>query len=172
LRTRSVARVTMILKLILTAGLLALASASFAEDASPQAFLQSIYKRYETSQGFIDISSATKAAHYFTPDVTKLIARDLAESRKKNEVGRLDFDPFINGQDWTPTKIELKVEPDSRPDRALGIASFTPVGGKEKRSIKLDLSKTPAGWRISDIRWEGFGEGQADSLVKILTAKD
>jgi Protein of unknown function (DUF3828) len=172
-RARSVARFTKFFKVLLAAAVLAvLASASFGDDSTPLAFLESIYRRYEKSQEFVDISSAAKAARYFTPSVTKLIARDFAESKRKNEVGRLDVDPFINGQDWTPTKIELKVEPGSKPDRALGIASFTPPDGKATRSIKLDLAKTAAGWRISDIRWEGFGEGQPDSLVKILTAKE
>lgn len=157
--------------------LAAFAPAAFAQEATPQAFLDSIYKRYETAQGSVDISSASKAAHYFTPAVTKLIAKDFAESKKKNEVGRLDFDPFINGQDWTPTKIEVKVAEVKgttgvKPGQAIGTARFTPPDAKEARSVILDLVKTSAGWRIADIRWEGFGEGTPESLVKILTAKE
>jgi hypothetical protein len=147
-------------------------AAAGAQEATPQAFLESIYKRYETSQAFVDIGSGAKAARYFTPYVAKLIAKDFAEAKKKNEVGRLDFDPFINGQDWTPTKIEVTVAPGAKPDQAIGTARFTPPDAKDVRSVILDLAKTPAGWRIANIRWEGFGEGTPESLVNILTAKE
>jgi hypothetical protein len=72
-----------------------------------QAFLQSIYL-YEKSDKAVDIGSETKATRYFVPSVANLIGCDIAESKKKNEVGRLDFDPFIGGQDWSPTKIEAQ----------------------------------------------------------------
>ena len=77
-----------------------LAPASRAQDAGAQAFLQSIYGIYEKSDKAVDISSEAKAARYFAPSLAKLIARDMAESKKRNEVGRLDFDPFVAAQDW------------------------------------------------------------------------
>jgi len=48
------------------------------------------------------------------------------------------------------------------------MASFTPLGEKKRTVVTLDLVKTPAGWRISDIHWEG----QTDTLVKIPTGKE
>src|ERR1700688_55810 len=94
---------------VVVAGSLALlVSPSLAEDARAQAFLQQVYQAYEKSDKGLDIGSEAKAARYFVPSVAKLIGRDIAESKKRNEVGRLDFDPFIAGQDWAPTKIVLK----------------------------------------------------------------
>jgi hypothetical protein len=101
------------------------------------------------------------------PSVARLIGKDVAEARRHNEVGRLDFDPFISGQDWAPTKIALSVDPGASADKAIGTARFTAEGEKEPTVVTLDLVRTPAGWRIADIHWSG----QKDSLVVILSRK-
>jgi hypothetical protein len=141
---------------------------SFAQSTTGQAFLQSIYATYEKSDKALDIGSEQKAARYFVPSVAKLIGQDIATSAERNEVGKLDFGPFIGGQDWAPTGIEIKVVAGAAPDRATGTARFTPPGEKTPTTVTLDLTKTAAGWRISDIHWAG----QADSLVAILTKKE
>jgi hypothetical protein len=152
--------------LILASGMVALlASLGFAADATPQAFLNAVYRPYQHSDKALDIGSEARAARYFTAQLAHLIGEDIAQSAKRNEVGRLDFDPFIGGQDWAPRKIELKVDPGASSDQASGRASFTPIGEKKRTTVTLDLVKTPSGWRIADIHWEG----QSDSLVKILT---
>jgi len=145
-----------------------LVSPTYAADSRARPFLQSIYRVYETSDKAVDIGSETKAARYFVPSLANLIGRDIAQSKKKNEVGKLDFDPFIGGQDWSPTKIELNVAEGAAAERAVGTARFVPAGAKEETTVTLDLAKTAAGWRISDIHWEG----QSESLVQVLTKKN
>lgn len=154
---------------LLACGAVALAAAvAFAADATPQAFLQQVYGAYERSDSGLDYHSKGRTARYFTPELARLIDQDIKESVRRNEVGRLDFDPFIGGQDWSHRKIELETQPGAAPDHALGTARFTSEGESKPMVVRLDLVKTPAGWRISDINWEG----QSDSLVKILTAKE
>jgi Protein of unknown function (DUF3828) len=138
---------------------------SFAQTASAQAFLQSIYATYQKSDKALDIGSEQKAARYFVQPVAKLIGQDIATAAKRNEVGKLDFDPFIGGQDWSPTRIELKVLAGAAADRATGSARFTPPGEKKPTTVTLDLTKIANGWRIADIHWAE----QPDSLVAILT---
>ena len=153
----------------LASGVMALfAMPSVAQDAAAQAFLQSVYATYQKSDKAIDIASEQKAARYFVASVAKLIGQDIAWSKKHNEVGKLDFDPFIGGQDWAPTRIDLKVTAGAGADRATGTARFTPPGEKTQSVVTLDLAKTPAGWRIADIHWAD----QADSLAAILSKKD
>jgi Protein of unknown function (DUF3828) len=153
----------------LAVGLIALLSTvSIAQDATAQQFLRSIYATYQKSDKALDIGSEAKAARYFVPSVAKLIGQDIATSAKLNEVGKLDFDPFIGGQDWSPTKIDLKVQAGTTANRASGTASFMAPREKEPTTVTLDLEKTAAGWRIADIHWAG----QPDSLVAILTKKD
>jgi Protein of unknown function (DUF3828) len=141
---------------------------SFAQSATAEAFLQRIYAVYQKSDKALDIASEQKAARYFVPAVAKLIGEDIATSAKRQEVGKLDFDPFIGGQDWAPTRIELKLLPGAAADRATGTARFAAPGEKEPTIVTLDLAKTASGWRIADIHWAG----QPDSLVAILTKKD
>ena len=143
------------------------APASRADDPGAQAFLQSVYAPYEKSDKALDIASEAKAARYFVPAVAKLIARDIAEAKRRQEVGRLDFDPFIAGQDWSPTKIDLQVAAGASADRATGTARFTVPGAKQPSTVTFDLVKTRAGWCIADIHWAD----QADSLVALLNKK-
>ena len=153
----------------LAAGAMALlAPPGLAQDAAARAFLQSVYAPYQSSDKALDIASERKAARYFVPAVAKLIGQDVATSKKRNEVGKLDFDPFIGGQDWAATKIALAVTAGAAPDRATGTARFTAPGEKTETVVTLDLAKTSAGWRIADIRWAG----QAESLVAILSKKE
>jgi len=144
-------RIASILALLASIATALLVSSSYAADPRAQAFLQSIYRVYEKSDKAVDIASEAKAARYFVPSLAKLIGRDIAQSKKKNEVGRLDFDPFIGGQDWSPTKIELSVADGTAADRAVGTARFMPAGAKEQTTVTLDLNKTAAGWRIAEI---------------------
>jgi hypothetical protein len=143
-------------------------AASVAHAASAQDFLQSIYAIYQKSDKALDIGSERKAARYFVASVAKLIGEDIGTSAKRNEVGKLDFDPFIGGQEWSPTRIELKVLAGATAERATGTARFTPPGEKTPTTVTLDLAKTASGWRIADIHWAG----QPDSLVAILTKPD
>jgi hypothetical protein len=144
------------------------ASAGRAQDAGAKAFLQGVYAIYQKSDKALDISSEKQAGRYFVPSLARLIGQDVAQSRKRNEVGKLDFDPFVGGQDWAPTKIDLEVAPGAAADRATGTARFTAPGEKQQTTVTLDLVKTAAGWRIADIRWSG----QPDSFVAIMTKKD
>jgi hypothetical protein len=155
--------------LILIAGICAfLPSPGFSADGTPMAFLQSVYATYQKSGKANDIDSDAKAARYFTPAVVRLLANDRAEMEKSGDIGRIDFDPFVGGQDWAKTKIMLKVDPGSAPDQASGTATFIPVGAKKATTVRLDLAKTAAGWRIADIHWEG----EEKSLVELLSAKE
>lgn len=145
-----------------------IARPSLAQDAAAETFLKHVYAIYEKSDKGLDISSQSRAARYFVPALAKLIAQDLAQSAKRNEVGKLDFDPFIGGQDWAPTKIDLKVMAGATADHLTGTARFTPLGEKQATVVTLDLTKTAAGWRIADIHWAG----QAESLMAIMRKKD
>jgi len=134
------------------AGALALALPQPARaDEEARRFLESIYKTYrgDPSDG-LDFQSDAKARRYFTPDTVRLLARDWKEA--KGEVGRLDFDPFINGQDWQVTGYAVSIE-ETGADRARGTVRLTNLG--KPQVVTHDLVRTPSGWRIHDIRWPG-----------------
>jgi hypothetical protein len=139
---------------------------ALAVDQAAKAFVQGIYRVYETSEWGLDLRSRTQVGRYFTPSTAALIAKDRAMAAKRGDAPRLNSDPFVDAQDWMPTPIHVVVEDGSNPNRAKARASFTYPGSQKKTVIGLDLEKTSAGWRISDIAWQGFARTLRQFLSK------
>jgi len=68
----------------LACGLVASLAPARADDGSPLAFLQSVYRVYEKSDTALDIATEAAAARYFVPSLAHLIAEDIAESQKRD----------------------------------------------------------------------------------------
>lgn len=131
-----------------------------------KALLETMYKPYTdaTAQdGGAETDEDAKNARYYTPDLAALLARDRKESSARNEVGRLDFDPLTNSQDWEPTPIDINAE-DAGAGKARGAATFTLFN--KTTVVRFDLSKTSAGWRVSDIHWNDAKQGLKDILSR------
>ena len=130
--------------------LLVIAAARFAaaESASPQAFVEAIYKPY-LRKDFKGVPYATEAGlrRYFEPKLASAILKDMVAAAKRKEVGTLDGDPFIDAQDWEIANLAIDVK--SAGEKASAVVTFTNLG--QPKSISLDLVKTAAGWRIADI---------------------
>jgi hypothetical protein len=103
---------------------------------------------------------------YFTCSRPALIIRGRAVADQSGDAPRLNSDPFVDAQDWMPTPIRVVVEGGFNPNRAKARASYTYPGSREQTVINLDLEKTPAGWRISDIVWQGFDQSLRQFLSK------
>jgi Protein of unknown function (DUF3828) len=146
-----------------------LACAMFAAHAiaapaqqGPQEFLDAIYQTYlgENANG-IAITDPKAIRRYFTPPLAAAMIKDEAAAAKRREVATLDGDPFVDAQDW---KIDdLKIAVKLAGARAVATVTFTNFG--ERHSMTLDLLKTPAGWRVDDIK-ATFG-----SMRKLLKVK-
>lgn len=141
--------------------LLTFAAAPAAADAAAKTFLERIYKSYlgKSSKG-VDLS-ATRARAYFTAPVVALLERDRREA--KGEVGRLDFDPFVNGQDWEVAGLHITVA-EQGAGRATGTVSFSNAG--QRTVVRHTLVRTSDGWRVDDIRWDGGKESLRDILAR------
>ena len=128
----------------------ALAFAASAESASPQAFIDGIYKYYlgKESKG-LALSNAAAIRRYFAPPLADAIAKDFAAAHKAGEVPLLNGDPFIDAQDWEISNLKTAVK-STGVDTAVATVTFVMV--MEPRTITLDLVNTSAGWRISEIR--------------------
>ncbi|HEY8566773.1 MAG TPA: hypothetical protein VIL65_14850 [Beijerinckiaceae bacterium] len=131
----------------------------------PKAFLARIYGAYvgADSKGY-DWRSTRSAGRTFSPDTARLIARDLRES--KGEVGRIGADPLIDGQDWEIAAAPGITVEATGPDTARARVALVNLG--KAQTIVHDLVRTPAGWRIHDIRWECAKESFRDLLRKPL----
>jgi len=126
--------------------LLLLSSPAPAEDYSdPKAVVEALYAGY-------------LPPNEFPPDMSVLQSKRLndlyeADSREANgEIGRIDFDPFINGQDYNVTKFEVS-EPAYAAGKALVGVNVVNFGEADEFGILL--VKEAGGWKVDDVWNEG-----------------
>ena len=89
----------------------AMAIAASAEPASPQPFVDGIYKHYlgKESKG-VSLSSDAAIRRYFAPPLADAIVKDFAQAHKAGEVPLLNGDPFIDAQDWEISNLKTAVK--------------------------------------------------------------
>ncbi len=85
------------------------------------------------------------------PDLANAMKHD-AEQTPQGMVGALDWDPFSNDQQGVVKNLSIEVTTDG--GKATGHVSFDNFADK-RTEIVFDLARTPAGWRIADIKWPG-----------------
>lgn len=130
---------------------------------SPEAVVRELYRIHRKGYGPLFEKRGRKYHDkFFDANLAGLIWKDLTET-PKDEVGRLDFDPLFNAQD-------IQIKNFRVGDGAVeGDAATVPVTFDNfDRKVKLDfrLSRTKAGWKISNIVYGGDGEGS--DLLKLL----
>ena len=137
---------------LLLAAALIVQTAALAQGASPLAFLEQVYKVYRNNSNArgIDYSKPDNVRRYFAPPLAKAILKDKADARKKDEVPRLNGDPFIDAQDWEIANLKIEMKPGATRRNATGVVTFT--NAKQPQTVTLDLVKTGDGWRIAEIK--------------------
>jgi Protein of unknown function (DUF3828) len=129
----------------------ALAEHAVAADASARAFVTAIYDAYVGKNGNgIALDSDQIVQHYFEPSLAALILRDQKEAAHRKEVGTLDFDPFVDAQDWDIAAFNIVVN-DKGSDKASATVQFNNFG--KSQTVVLDLVKIKNEWKINDITW-------------------
>jgi Protein of unknown function (DUF3828) len=129
----------------------ALASRATAADASARAFVAAIYDAYVGKSGNgIALDSEQKVRHYFEPSLAALILQDQKDAARRKEAGTLDFDPFVDAQDWDIAAFNVAMN-DKGPDKASATVQFNNF--RKAQTIVLDLVKIKNEWKITDITW-------------------
>src|SRR6266853_1854149 len=96
--------------------------------------------------------------NYFYKPLLDLYLKDQEDS--KGEVGKIDFDPLYDAQDFKISDFNLVVLPDKKGSGYV-VARFKNMGVDQE--IIFELRRTKMGWRIADIQYK---DGR--SLRKIL----
>ncbi len=123
--------------------------ASTADDAAALAFVKSIYEPYtKAGTDGVLIDSGKKLRRYFEPKLAEAMDKD--QKAAHGEIGSLDFDPFIDAQDWEFKTFDVALK-DTAPGKITATVTFTNL--KEPTTIVLDLVKIKNDWRIYDITW-------------------
>jgi hypothetical protein len=134
-------------RLLVVGGLVtALSGTEAVAQATAQAFVDNLYRPY-LKAGFPG-QPYDDAARFFVPALAQAMDRDNREAKRRNEVPTLNGDPFVDAQDWEISKLSIDVTGNG--DAATARVSFQNFG--EARRVLLELVKTPAGWRIADIK--------------------
>lgn len=132
---------------------------SLAQDFSdPKAMIEALYAGYGPAYDYPPDQSPL-----FSERLNGLYEADASEAN--GEVGRIDFDPFINGQDYQLSNLEIG-EPYLAGGKAVVRVSFENMGTPNE--LGLLLVKESGGWKIDDV-WNG-GEEYSYDLLDILQA--
>jgi hypothetical protein len=109
---------------------------------TPDALLQAFYARYLAADASFSDESA-----FVSSGLQGLYDADAAQTAD-GDSGALDFDPFIDGQDWEITDLEIGAAGIAG-DYASADVSFKNFG--EERTLAYDLIKEDDGWKIDDV---------------------
>ena len=120
-------------------GLTGLASAQTFD--TPQALLEAFYAPYFSGEFTEDESP------FFSDELEALYAAD-AEATPEGEIGALDFDPFVDGQDFELTNFEIGA-PGIAGDYASADVTFNNMG--RPTTLAYEFVKENGSWQIDDV---------------------
>jgi hypothetical protein len=135
------------MRLLLALALLILtALPSFAAGPfkTPQALIKALYA-YDIEETAAD--AATPYQPFFSRGLNRLFQKD-RDATPEGEVGAVDFDPVIAGQDGEAKGVKLS-PPILTGDRAELEVSFR--NGTEKVTLFYTLKREGGGWTVDDI---------------------
>ena len=98
---------------------------------------------------------------YVDTSLARLLVADQACLARGEGICNLDFAPLWGSQDPAVSEFEI----GATRDPAIIRVKYTIPGGDQEVTLDLQLGRTPAGWRVRDIFYEG-----GNSLRELLSA--
>lgn len=142
------------------AAVAALPGSAFAAD-DPIAFAKTLYALPNLWSDVTENAAAIDK--YLDKNLGALITANYA---KTNEEAALDYDPLVQAQDYEDIKATFAI--DKQTDTTATVNATVDNFG-EVSVIVLDLTHTPKGWRLSDIRTDPDSPSLVEEL-KTLNA--
>lgn len=130
----------LILSAIVVFGLIAGAGAQ--PFATPRALLEDAYSSYATDRFPED------PLHYYSSALRQLWAA-ADEKAADKELGAIDFDPFINAQDYELTNLEIGDPQPVAAGRVIVPVRFSNMG--EPQTMEFTLVEESGSWLVDDI---------------------
>ena len=128
----------------------------------PVAFVKEVYGHYAAHKPGQDY---TAPGDIYTPRLKALFVRD--EKWAKGEVGCLEIDFWVNGQDYELKNVRVSSRPvTGRPDRMLVIATFLNLGTPNE--LHFDFQQIGGKWLLDDVHSVGGAVAERWTLSKIL----
>ncbi len=132
---------------------------AFAYD-TPAALLKALYTPYTTANFDWDNWDESKLR---SKELNALFAADLKEAN--GDMGRLDFDPYIDGQDYQITDLKIG---DATVTGTTAKAEVTFKNFDSAEDLTFTLVKEAYGWKIDDVNSKGGADPY--DLHDIMTA--
>lgn len=130
----------------------------------PKALLEAIYAQIEAGENWetFDQDAAFETLDAFSSGLHAAYLEGDADIKASgNEMGILDFSPFINGQDSAGMDFAVG-EPEIKDDRAFVTVAIT---GYEPQEIEFELvHEGSSGWKIDDILLQDY---PGDPLLRL-----
>ena len=140
--------------------LAALTAPGFAAEPSPSDFLAGIYEAYIGKNGNgIALDSEQTLRRYFEPGLAATIRNDQKAAEARDEVASLDFDPFVDAQDWDIAAYTIALT-DTGAGKARATVTFNNADKPTK--VGFELVRIGGAWKINDIAWQR--DDQPDTL--------
>jgi hypothetical protein len=142
-----------------------LANPAYADDGSAKAFIAAIYTAYKgkNSKG-VRLDGEAALRRYFEPRLATLIVKDEQAAARRKDVPSLDGDPFVDGQDWEISAVEIAMT-NVTDTSATATATFNNAGTPTK--VVYDMVRINNDWRIHDITW--LHDGKPETLRSLYT---
>jgi len=127
------------------------ASAPAPAAASPADTIRPLYDRYtaRTESNFPPLLEQAPWSAAMRARLVAMMARSEAA-----QAPILDFDPFINAQDWQLTNLRIADEAIAENSHATVRASFNNAGRTDE--VVFDLVWENGGWRVDNMRGPGW----------------
>ncbi|MGZ5961582.1 MAG: hypothetical protein ACXWLE_10920 [Rhizomicrobium sp.] len=105
--------------------------------------------KFVTAEYAMVVGKKPEPDDVYTPRLSALFDLDTKEAG--GEVGRIDFDFWMNGQDGTISGVTVsKIDVENGKGREIVVAKFK--NEKTPNEIHFYFEKTPKGWKIDDVR--------------------
>lgn len=111
------------------------------------AFVKKLYKAHDSDQGPLSDHTMTALSKWFEPSLSAVLFKAVSYDEMA-----IDFDPFYSGQDREITGLKIVQEANDEDIEASVLVTFKNFG--EPHSLRLHLSNTEHGWRVSNVIYE------------------
>jgi hypothetical protein len=136
--------------------------AAGAQAESPRTFLADIYTHYTDAEAPVLAWNGEDAPALFEPRLAAAIIADSDQAAQRGEVSAvLDYDPFVQGQDYEIRGLTISIE-EAAANAATALVMLRNSG--KPVTIRYDLVRLADGWRIRDMRW---GKTSLRALLKL-----
>ncbi len=154
------------MRLLTVLGLLLASILPAAAFDDPKALVQAFYAAYSEQDfdKFIELKKDEES--FFSEGLKALYAQDAADSERLGGIARIDFDPWINGQDFQVTELFIgdgELTSDTTATVPVDFKNFDQVNNTWVYAVK-----EADGWKIDDI--ENFDPEYPYRLREILEA--